>query len=252
MSDGRIKDRSVAQIILALVRMHLLRWTRSRAPFGVAAFVAVLCWYDSTSGGMGANAAWWGTPVFVAAWAGFLVGYDTFERLRAEGSLRLILLHPVPRSVVGGASLLAGALISFAATVAALAYILIAGRTSSVPEVAFVVPLLLLGTTAFVAYAQALSTILPRDTAAVLGVIALAFGSGTPGRWIPDSAPGSVKELVRVVWSAMPTSVRLSEMVSRESVLPNALLFSMYVIVGMALTTVQLRRARNLARRGDS
>lgn len=234
-----------------LVRTYLLRWKRTRAPLGIAVFVGVLCWYDTASQDLATGAPWWSTVVFIAAWTGFLVGYDTFERYRAEGSLRLLLLHPVPRATLGGAFLIGGTALGLGAVIVALGYLIIAGRVQLEVDIALAIPLLLLGSMAFVAYAQALSTLLPRDTAAIIGVIALAFGATPAERWVPGGTPALVRELVQLVWSSMPTSLRLSELMAHREVLWNGSLFVAYVLAGLAVTAAQLRRSVNLRRRSD-
>lgn len=234
-----------------LVRTYLLRWKRTRAPLGIAVFVGVLCWYDTASQDLATGVPWWSTVVFITAWTGFLVGYDTFERYRAEGSLRLLLLHPVPRATLGGAFLLGGTALSVAAAIVTLCYLIIAGRVQLEVDVVLAIPLLLLGSMAFVAYAQALSTLLPRDTAAVVGVIALAFGATPAERWLPDGTPALLQELVMLMWSSMPTSLRLSDLMAHRDLPWNGSLFVAYVLAGLAVTTAQLRRPVNLGRRSD-
>jgi hypothetical protein len=49
----------------------------------------------------------------------------------------------------------------------------------------------------------------PRDTAAVLGVIALVFGSGPVDRFLPVGVPSLVRDVLIGVWWSIPTSFSL-------------------------------------------
>lgn len=235
--------------VRAIVRSQLLRWVRSRAALGLVGFVLVLLWYDRASLDTSGGTPWWQTVVFIAAWSGFLVGYDSFERLRSEGSLRLLLLRPVPRFVLAlgafGGSLIA-ALVVFGLPIA---YVIAFGRVASLDALLSGLPLIVIGMAGFIAYAQAASVVLPRDASAVLGVIVLFFGSTPSDRWVPSTAPAAVRVVVDVVWNALPTSLRLSETLNGESTIGNSFAMAAYVAVGLAACATALSRRGLVGRR---
>ncbi len=197
--------------------LQLTDWRRSRAPLGFLAFVGALCWFDAVSQRSPAGIPWSSTLVFVALWTGFLAAYDTYARLRADGSLRLILFHKAPRAALALGFVGAGVAIAIPAAVLCLGYLVVSGRVQLSTELAIPLVTVAVGICSVVAYSQILSLIVPRDTAAVLGVIALVFGSGPVDRFLPVGVPSLVRDVLLGLWWSIPTSFSLGEQFSTPS-----------------------------------
>jgi ABC-type transport system involved in multi-copper enzyme maturation permease subunit len=245
-STASIESPSAA---LATTRMYLRQWSRSRAPVGLCALVIAYCWYDSVAMRQVTN----GWPLFasVAGWSAFLVGYDTYERLRLDGSLRLILLHGNRRAQIASGFATAGVLVSAAVTLIALLYVVGAGRVSPGPELARSIPCTLLAIAGFIIYAQLLSLVLPRDTAAVLGVMVLVFGSRTGDGWLSANTPEILRQIVLALWAAIPTTARLGREIAGESVLHDIVVQVAQAVVAFTMVTRLLSRRALLVRRPE-
>lgn len=200
--------------ILAAIRLHWLQWRRSRAPIGLLLFVVAICAFDAIAARRTGRASPWHTPfVFLAAWTGMLAGFDSYTRLRGDGSLPLLLRRAVPRPVFAFALLLSAGAVSLAATMLALLYLLLSGRAPLSLAVAGAVPKVMLAILAFVALAQLLALLLPRDLAAIAGMLVIAFGASPYDHWLPAGSPAAIAGAVHVAWSSLPTSVRLYALV---------------------------------------
>lgn len=235
----------------ATIRMFLIQWSRSRAPYGLVAFVATLCWYDHVSNRDPHDP--WTLLTSVIALSGFLIAYDTYERLRADTSLRLILLHGERRITLAAGFASAAMLLGFVATGMTLAYLVIAGRIDSTGTFARALPISLIALAGWVIYAQLLSLLLPRDTAAVLGVILLVFGSRSPAAWMPPGMPVLVERFVTVLWSVIPTGVRSADILNGRHVALNISVQILQITCALAAVTLVLSRRELIARqRGDA
>jgi hypothetical protein len=210
MEDSRA--RRARHSFLAAARLYLQQWRRSRAPLGVLAFVIVICLFDALSGARAATP--WFTPfVFLAAWTAMLAGYDSYARLRREGALRVVLRRAISRPMLALAMMTSGALVSLAATLLALLYLLVAGRAPLSGAVALAVPVTFLAILGFVAFAQALSLLFPRDVVAIVAMLVIAFGASPYERWLPAGTPALAAGAVRMLWSSLPTSMRLFDVI---------------------------------------
>jgi hypothetical protein len=237
------RERSV---FIATVKAYVLQWMRSRAPIGLAVFVAALCWYDSVA--LRQTSQVWTLLALVAPWSGFLVAYDTYQRLRADGSLRLMLLHGERRATLALGFASAGVLLGLVATLISIAYLLISGRINASIGVMVVVPLTTTAIAGWVVYSQLMSLLVPRDTAAVLGVILLVFGSRTPESWVPPGAPAWVKQIVVMFWSLIPTSARLSDVLNGRQAIQNVGIQVLQIACAFAAVTLLLSRRALLVR----
>ena len=233
-------------VFLASIKLYLLNWSRSRAPLGMLAFVAVLCWYDAVAPNRSPSP--WSLLTFAGAWSGFLAACDTYERLRADGSLRLILLHGQSRATFAIGMAAGGILVSVVGTAVTLAYLIVAGRLIVSSHLLIVLPVTLLAVAGWVVYAQLLSLLVPRDTAAILGIIALVFGSGPPERWLPLETPAVVQQAAMLVWSAMPTTVRFTNVLNGDGTLENVAMQLGQLVVALAVVCALLMRRRLLSR----
>ncbi len=205
---------SARNAMLAAMRLHWLQWRRSRAPIGLLVFVVVICAFDAVTARRGVRAPPWQTAfVFLAAWTGMLAGFDSFTRLRGDGSLPLLLRRAVPKPVFALALLLSAGVVSLAATLLALLYLLASGRAALSLAVVLAVPKALLAILAFVALAQLLALLLPRDLAAIAGMLVIAFGASPYDHWLPAGAPAVAAGAVHLVWASLPTTVRLHALV---------------------------------------
>ena len=240
-----------ARTIAALARMFLLRWSRSRTPLGLLALAGLLLWYDNATRVAQGQGSWWSVGMTLAAWTGALLGYDGFERLRAEGSLRQLLIRPLGVGALPLSFLTAGTVLGGAVLAVAVGAALLTGQLQMTASLLPASAIMFLGFLAFLAYAQAVSALLPRDTAAVLVVLAVVLGSGPPERWIPHGCPEVVRALIVSAWVAMPTTYRLAETTAGSDVLVNALLLLSYVAVGAAVASLALMRGK-LVRRMDA
>lgn len=236
-------------VFLAATRLYLLNWSRSRAPLGMLVFVGVLCWYDAVAPHRSPSP--WSLLTFAGAWSGFLAAYDTYERLRAGGSLRLILLHGQSR-VTFAMGMAAGAiLVSVVGTGVTLAYLLVAGRLAVSSHLFIVLPVTLLAVSGWVVYSQLVSLIVPRDTAAILGIIALVFGAAPPGRWLPPETPPLVREAVAAVWNAIPTTVRFTDVLNGQNAASNVAILLGQLTVAVGVVCALLMRRSLLSRQRE-
>jgi hypothetical protein len=231
--------------------LQLTDWRRSRAPLGFIAFVGVLCWYDAVSQRSTAGMPWSSTLVSVALWAGFLAAYDTYARLRADGSLRLILFHGAPRAALALGFVGAGVAIAMSAAVLCLGYLVVSGRVQLSTELAIPLVTVAVGICSIVAYSQIMSLIVPRDTAAVLGVIALAFGSGPFDRFLPVGVPLLVRDVVRGLWWSIPTSFSLGAQFAAPSSPRYLLILLVQLAFGLLCIWLLLGTSRLLQRSRD-
>jgi len=229
-------------------RIYWRRWIRSRDPLAVLVFAGILCFYDASAKAGDTPSPWWSIVVFLAAWSGFLAGYDTYERLRSDGSLRLIVLRGAPR--LGIALGFAGAATATALLAVALAvmFLLLTGRTVVSADTLIVLAGGCVAAAGTVTYAQCMSLVLPKDTAAVLGVLALVFGASAFDRWLPPGTPESVRALVHGLWSSIPTTYRLSQFAAGHARVSNVAVMLLQAGVGLAACGLLLNRPALLAR----
>jgi hypothetical protein len=233
-------------VVVAAAKAYLLQWTRSRALISLAVLVALLFWYDNASLRRGPDV--WALLPLVVGWSGFLVGYDTYNRLRTDGSLRLLLLQRRYRAQLALGFVAGGAMVGFAAIIATIGYLLVSGRVETSPSILSSIPIALIAVTGWVVYSQLLSLVVPKDTAAVLGFMVLIFGTRTPDRWVPDGLPESVGKVVAAVWAALPTSVRLDDVLNGRDVFANVSVQLIQIACAFALLSVLLSRRALLAR----
>lgn len=236
------------EVAIASSQAYHRRWSRSRGMWGFLAFVAVMCWFDLASRSSPGVSPWYRVIVFLAAWTGVLAGYDTIAQFRDERSLRLLLLRATPRSGLAAGLWFGATAVTLSAVALALIVLAIAGRVPSMSAGLLALPALMAGVGGFVAYAQAASAVLPRDTSAVLGVSALIFGAMPPEHWIPAAAPEFVGAMVTAVWHGIPTSLRLAAALADPGNLGSLVLLSLYPVVGLASTILMLRLPRLLRR----
>lgn len=232
----------------SLAGMSMKVWLRSRGPWLYLCLLAVFIWYDQELGGRN----WWSMWIGAAALIGFLSGYDTFTRLREEGSLRLMLLRPVRRGVLAvGLWVPAGALaMAFMALVAL--YLLVMGEAPLSLHFGESLCVVMAGTLAFTAYAQLGSLLLPRDTCAVLGLLLIVLGTVPIDRWLAALVPEMVIRAIEVVLAMIPTVERLDAAFATDRFAWSALGFSvLHVVVGLGATTIALHRPRFMAQGGN-
>jgi len=234
---------------VALMKLYLTQWRRSRAPLALLALGVAFCYWDAALIRDGGG-PWWTITVMLIAWSGFLLGYDTYERLRFDGSLRLMLTHAEARLTFAMAFVTIASLLAAIVVLLSLGYLVIAGRIPSVWDALPILPIFLLAIGGWVAYAQVMSLLLPRDTAAVLGLLAIFFGSGAYDRWLPQGTPAFLRQVVRVIWESIPTSVRLSEVAAHRDLLRNSGIVTLQLAFAVGVIWVLLHR-RNLLSRSE-
>ncbi len=236
----------------AAVRLQLAPWLHSRAPLRLVAFVVVICGFDAV-GARGALATPWYTPLaFLAALTGIMAGYDIVARPRRDGSLRLMLHRSIPRPLLALAMVWSGAVASVAATLVALVYLVASGRAPLAADVALALLPALLGIVSFVALGQLLALLLPPEGAALAGMLVIGFGASPSHRWLPADAPAMVVSATQLLWSALPASVRLHDLVAGRSVALNATIIAAQVLVLFSAICVLLGRTALRVGRGPS
>lgn len=233
-------------VVAASFRLYLLNWSRSRASLGILGFVGVLCLYDALAPNRSPSP--WALLTFAGAWSGVLAAYDTYDRFRSDGSLRLILLHGHSRGAFAVGMAGGGIIVSMLGTGVAVAYLIGAGRLSELAPLLVVMPITLLAVSGWVVYSQLLSLLVPRDTAAILGIIALIFGSGPPERWVPAGTPEWLQQLIVLAWSSIPTIVRFTHALNGDHLLLNLAIETVQVTAALVVIGLLLKRGRLLAR----
>ncbi|HEX7051025.1 MAG TPA: hypothetical protein VF188_12530 [Longimicrobiales bacterium] len=235
----------------AVLGLYVLAWLRSRGPWIWLALAAAVIWYDLE---IGANAGpWWSVWVSASMLAGFLAGYDTYTRLREDGSVRLLLLQPARRGVVALSFWIAAGLLSAGMMLVFLVYLIIVGRAPVTPELAVAAAFVWVGSLGFVAYAQLGSLLLPRDAVAVAGLLVIVLGAGPLERWLPDAAPEWVRMLVGAIEYAIPMGARVTDLLAGSPATPAALgTVLLQILVVIAAIRAILSRPRIIARRGQT
>ncbi|MGH7476416.1 MAG: hypothetical protein ACRELD_09005 [Longimicrobiales bacterium] len=189
-------------IVRTLAHGYLLDWRRTRAPLLWLIFLAVSAWADRALGsGIGPGSA---TVTFpTAAVLGLLAGHTFASRWRAAGTVRLVLLQAA-RPIDVACGWWAGACVALAGAGAVFSvYIALrAGPTAALGAAGFA----LLGALGIAAFAQAIALALPRDAAAVLGILLVVWGLGPPERFIPVGSPAWLGSVIAAVGWLLPTA----------------------------------------------
>lgn len=229
----------------ALTEIYLRDWLASRGPFLWLAFVAVWAVFDyqSASGQPGGAAG----ILTLAAIAGFLAGYDTTSRLRETGSIRLMLLHPPPRWLFSAAWLTAGAVL--VAGVLALFSLYRIAVGADVVATLGAATFAVLGALGFVAFAQVAALVLPRDTAAVGGLLLVFWGFHPAGRWLPTAIPRWLAGAAEALHHVIPTTYRLELAYGGSA--SALLIVLLQPVVAVLVAAWLLSRPRLRARRPD-
>lgn len=236
-----------SHVIKCTATVFLRRFWRSREFLGLLVFAAVICWYDFHLHSTNPSNSSYAATVFLACWSAVLLGYNTFSRLRDERALRLLLLRSTSPAHIAVGNWLGATLVSSAVTVVAFIVMRFTSGTGIELHDVAALALLLLGIAGFTAYAQAVSAILPRDTAAVLGVGILVFGSMTPDRWMPPMAPEIVRQTVKLIWTCIPTSLKVSNAIDALSAFAGLSVVApliVYPIVGLIASSAFLGMPR--------
>lgn len=229
-------------------RLYLCQWGRSRAPWGLLVFVGVLCWFDANSAQSDATYPWSRMLTFACSWTAFLVSYDTYERLRHDGSLRLILIRTHHRLNLMAGFAFAGTLVTILAASGLTIYLISSGRMAPSVSLLVISPILALAIIGGVLYAQAMSLVLPRDTAAVFGILVLTFGAYPSDRWVPQQAPDVLRAALHGIWICIPTSYRVAEVFANQRLVRNALVLVAQAVAGLGGVWILLSRRRLLDR----
>lgn len=203
-----------SRCVRALTEIGLKRWWRSRMPWLWGGFIGVCIWFDWAVGAPGPGTESWVVWISAGCLLGFLSGYDAFIDPRRKGYLRTILLQPVSRTSIVLGAFAASGTIALAGLCVLLAYLVVFAAPP--PSSGFVVALSMgvLGTLGFAAYAEAGSLVLGRDAAAVLGLLVLGLGSGPVDQFLPAGTPSWVLHTLEGVFLVLPSSHRLSEIVT--------------------------------------
>lgn len=205
-----------ASATFAVTQLHLTQWRRSRAPITLMVLAAVLCCYDYAS--RPTRDYWW-LLVTAVEWSAFVVSYDAFERYRADGSLRTLLLRgSSPRSLAVGFAF-ACVLVALCTLPVAFLYLALVQHRDIDFLAAVAMLISTIGLVGWVIYGLLLSLVLPRDATALLGVLLIVFGRAHPDTWLQSDAYYSAKLAVAALWYAIPAGARLEDVLHGRHVL---------------------------------
>lgn len=241
-----------ARMFAAVVVLYLRNWAHGRGVWVWLALLAVWGWWEWEMGGPASQSPWWSKWVVLGALTGFLAGYDTFIRLREDGSLRLLLLQPPPRGLFAAATLAGGVLVAWTALLLFLVFLVVIGHAPGAREVLLASALVALGSAGFVAYAQAGSLVLPRDAAGVLGLFLLVAGGGPLDRWLPAGGPAWLAPFLEGAPYLMPTVHRLESVLAGTTSPVLAVLVVLAQVGAAVLVAGGLLRRPALLRRSDA
>lgn len=205
--------------------------------------------YDRRAGPPGPGAGSWPGIVHLSALLGLLAGYDAFLPLREDGSLRLILLHPVRTSTVALAFFTGGGVVCVAFVLSLALYVMAGGAPRPPVGPAGAGAMALLTGLGFAACAQLGSLALGRDAAAVAGLAVVLLGSASPDAYLPADAPGWAARLLEAGLVLLPASHRMVEALAGRAFGHVALLTGQ-TAAALVLTAVLLRRRAAREERG--
>lgn len=205
-------DRAEGRRFVALVGCRLRGWSRSRSPWLWVLLFGAWLWWDWRAGLPGHGPGAWIGGIQMGALLGFLAGYDGFAGYREDGSLHLILLHPVRPETVTLSFFTAAAVASGLFLAAGGLYLSLAGAPPPPSGRPATLALAMLGTLGFAAYAQAGSLVMGRDASAVAGLAVLLVGAGPVGRLVPPGAASWVGGALEAVTLLLPATHRLDRL----------------------------------------
>ena len=241
-------DEAEARRFLALAACRLRGWSRARSPWLWLLLFAAWIWWDWRAPPPGHGADVWLGAIQMGALLGFLAGYDGFAGYREDGSLRLVLLHPVRRGTVALSFLAAAGVASSLFLVAGALYLTLAGAPPPPSGRAGATGIAIFGALAFASYAQAASLVLGRDASAVAGLAVLLLGAGPAERLVPPTAPAWVGPMVEGVFWLLPTTHRLDRLALGRGEPAGALLALSQVVLVLGGTAWMLGRVGRGAR----
>ena len=234
----------------ALARLQIRVWARSRGPLLWSLFLLAWGWFNWEALGGRDGSPWWAGWAALAAWIGFLAGYDAYARMREDGTIRLLLLQPASRWTVAVGTWAGGTALTVIGLLLFLAFVALLYTPPPDSHMALAALLVLLTGGAFVAYAQLASLLMPRDSAAVLGLIVVVGGATAHDRWIPPGAPEWVEPATYVLFLLLPTTYRLTTGLAGDGVIAAAVIPVAQTTLAVTAIGVLLRR-RALTRRRD-
>lgn len=212
--NNRSRSTTVPQLVLYRARA----WARSRAPWLWLALLAAFAWYTWDFGGPGGR--WWTIPIALVPFLGFLAGFDTYARMRESGGLlRLVLLQPVSRHVIGVSFFITAGGLAWSTLALFFAFLLVTGNAPLGSEFVQAAAVILVGCLGFVAYAQLGSLLLHRDALAVLGLLVIFFGSRPFATWLPTGTPEWIVTGLNALEWTLPTAHRIGTVLAGQGIL---------------------------------